>query len=706
LTAILYISKFSAKAGDELKRVPIAIVACVWVLSSAFADAPGKPGIQHVWAPAAKQAIGTAYEATSPVWFTIAQGVLTETFYPSVDQAQNGDLQFIVTDGSRFFSEQKRDAEARVAYSGQGAGSGVILTGSDRSGAYSYQQELITDPRAPVIRIRTTLRPTRQGLKVYLLWKPAIGNTGADDHAAASPEGLFATQAIARRGQHARLTQDPVVATLVTSVLFSNQAAGYVGTSDGWQDLSRNFKLTQLAQSAGPGNVALVAELALPAGAREWTWDTALAYGPSQQVATTHARGSLRTAFDPVARAYESGWTAWVKTLTPLARSSLASIRSALVIKMHEDKRNPGAIVASMSKPAVPGGDQAGDGIGGYHLVWPRDLYHAAMGLLAAGDVRTPVNVLRYLERMQLANGAWSQNFWTDGTPYWTGLQLDEVGFPILLAHQLKKNHVIGLSGADLSMVRRAADFIVRNGPASPQERWEEIGGYMPNTIAVEIASLRAASALLGDARFAQVAETWAAKIEEWTAVPQGPWGSGYYMRVSPSGQASRAERIDIANGGGPASSWEILDGGFLDLARLGIRRPDTAPMRATLAAYESAGPRIAASTGLGSALAYRRYNRDAYGYRGGGGYWPLLGGERGHLAILEGDFARARDQLAALEGSALSTGMIPEQTVGSRVGQGERSVAPGVACPLVWAHAEELRLQRSLRDGRVFDAP
>ena len=677
--------------------------------SSAFAlEAPGAPGVPHAWAPALKQAVGTAYEATgarSPVWFTMAEGILTEIFYPRIDQPQIGDLQFLVTDGQGFFSEQKRDTVSRVEFAP--GGHAVVVSGSARNGRYSFEQVIVSDPAAPVVRVQTRFKWTDRPLRVFILLKPALHNQGSGNLAYARGDALLSSRTAEKIGTRSYAA---AATALLANVPFRAASAGYVGVSDGWQDVSLNFRLTQTFAQAGPGNVALTAELAVPSKGNEFTYETVLAFAPTAGGALNVAQASWDRSFDQVRAEYDSGWNAWLAQNASrlpsksTLRSSPFARRSAVTMKMHEDKLDRGAMAASLSKPGFPG-DRAGEGnTGGYHLIWPRDLYHTAMGLLAAGDTLTPVDVVRYLKRNQRTDGSWTQNFWVDGAEYWPGLQLDEVAFPILLVHHLQKRGLLTLGKGELAMVRRAASFIVKNGPTTQQDRWEEIGGYVPSTLAPMISALRQATRLTGDSSYARVADQWSQKVEEWMLVRQGAWGRDYYIRVSPSGNPNGGrERIDLANGGGPAWADEILDGGFLELVRQGVRSHDDRFIRSTLGIYESPALGIAGNFGsASSALHYRRYNRDAYGPASVGGFWPLLAGERGMYAVAAGDRARAIAQLSLLEQSALPSGMIPEQVIDPVTN------APGLgsACPLAWAHAEDLVLRRSIEDGAVFDAP
>ena len=682
----------------------------------AHAEPGGAPGLPHRWAPAMKQAIGTAYEAStasSPVWFTLAQGILTEVFYPSPDQVQVGDLQFLVTDGHGFFSDQKGDCTSQVNYLDEGMT--VVVTGQEKMGRYSYEQEIVADSAAPVVRIKTTFHWNQPGLRLFTLFKPAINNTGAQNLASASEDGLFATKNVSpnRSGSNVR-SSSQVYAALVPSIPFVSVSTGYVGYSDGFQDLSKNFHITVTDRQAGPGNIALTGEV--PIGNNpDFTFELALAFGENRSEAQTYAQTSLQVPFESVKADYEGGWHGYLNELETnisdkrfFSESTFAR-RSAQIIRMHEDKVEHGAIVASLSNPAVPESDNAMDGSGGYHLVWPRDLYHAAMGLMAAGDIHAPVDVLHYLEKNQKSDGSWSQNFWIDGTPYWRGLQMDEVSFPILLAGQLQSRGLYRLDGSDLDSVKRAASFIISHGPSTQEDRWEEIGGYLPDTIAAEVAALKVATTLTQDSSYASVANQWQSFIERWTLAPQGKWGKNYYMRVSPHGTPENPEPIQIANGGGQADATDILDGGFLNLVRMGIRSAQDPRIVTTLQIYDNPDSGIAAAADRTNGLTYRRYSLDSYGEGRVGGYWPLLAGERGHYSVLAGDMDQARAQLYIVEKSAIESGLLPEQTISAPSpdqSDGQSEVGLGVACPLVWAHAEDILLHRSIEEGNVFDSP
>ena len=224
---------------------------------------------------------------------------------------------------------------------------------------------------------------------------------------------------------------------------------------------------------------------------------------------------------------------------------------SLAVLRTHESKTAPGALIASLS---IPWGFSKGDNdLGGYHLVWSRDMVETAGGLLAAGAHEDVRRVLSYLQTTQQPDGHWSQNMWLDGSPYWNGIQMDETALPILLvdlAHREK-----ALAEADLAkfwpMVKKAAGYLARNGPVSPQDRWEEDPGYTPFTVAAEIAALLAAADLADlnhEASIAtylrEIADVWNTSIERWMYVSATDWCrkfkvEGYYVRIAPKTDGS-----------------------------------------------------------------------------------------------------------------------------------------------------------------------
>ena len=402
---------------------------------------------------------------------------------------------------------------------------------------------------------------------------------------------------------------------------------------------------------------------------------------------------------------------------------------STAVLKTHEAKRFPGGMIASLS---IPWGSAKGDDdLGGYHLVWPRDLVESAGGLLAAGDVGSARDALFYLMCTQEADGHWSQNMWLDGTPYWGGVQMDEAAFPILLADALRR--MKELNGLDpWPMVRRAACFLVCNGPVTQQDRWEEDGGYSPFTLAVEIAALLAAADFAEEAGEApsarylrETADAWNANIERWTYVTGTELArrvgvGGHYVRIAPPEVADAASPADgfvpIKNrppGESSAPATYIVSPDALALVRFGLRPAEDPRILNTVRTIDAT---LRTETATGPV--WHRYNEDGYGEHeegsafdgtGIGRGWPLLAGERAHYELARGDRAEAARLRRVMAGQTSPGGLIPEQVwdaadiPGRELFNGHPS---GSAMPLVWAHAEYVKLLRSLKDGRVFDMP
>jgi glucoamylase len=331
----------------------------------------------------------------------------------------------------------------------------------------------------------------------------------------------------------------------------------------------------------------------------------------------------------------------------------------------------------------------------------------------------------------QEEDGRWAQNLWLDGTPYWNGVQMDEVAFPILFAEMLRREGKL----EDLDpypMIRRAAGFLLRNGPVTGQDRWEEDGGYSTFTLAVEVAALLVAAdfaqraedpglaALLRD-----TADAWNARIDEWTyvrgtAIAKEVGVDGYYVRIAPPETAEAASPIDgfvpIKNrppGGDGQRASLMVSPDALALVRFGLRAPDDPRIRDTVKVIDAL-----LKVELPAGPCWRRYNGDGYGeHKDGGAFdgtgvgraWPLLTGERAHYELAAGNRDEAQKLLAAFEGFASDGHLLPEQVWDAPdiAARGLRRGRPsGSAMPLVWAHAEHVKLLRSLADGRVFDMP
>ena len=688
--------------------------------------APGWPGISPRWTSAAKSAVGTALNPHSRVWYTVSHGILNEVYYPRVDQACTRDLGLIITDGHSYFSEEKRHCSfENVAY--EPGIPAYQLTNTSLDGRYRIHKEVLSDPYRHVVLQRIRFEP-RQGkladYRCYALLAPHLanwgfGNTGwIGDYKGRNM--LFAKR-------------DGVTLAFACSASWAACSVGFVGFSDGWQDLSQNFRLTWNYTRAENGNLALTGEIDLSLCNGQFV--LALGFGRNCWEAGQQVVSSLQEDCDLIRDHFVLQWKAWHERLLPLDRPKRDSdlYRSSMaVLRTHESKDFVGGIIASLS---IPWGFNKGDeDLGGYHLVWPRDLVETAGALVAGDAIIDALRVLRYLESTQEADGHWAQNLWLDGRPYWGGLQMDETAFPILLADLLRRE--AGDQLGDLHrwwpMVRSAASFIVRNGPVTQQDRWEEDGGYSPFTLSVEIAALLAAAEiadLVGEpvpaAYLRETADAWNDNIERWTYAIDGDLArqldvEGYYVRIAPDGDGAASPLqgfVPIKNrtpDHASARASQVISPDSLALVRFGLRAHDDPRILNTIKVVDAL-LRAKHPQGPG----WYRYNGDGYGEHEDGGPfdgtgvgrpWPLLAGERAHYEIAAGRLEVAEALLRVMEGSpAGASRLIPEQVWdGPPIPDLELfpGKPTGSACPLVWAHSEYIKLRRSLRDGHVFDQP
>ena len=687
--------------------------------------APGWPGIEPRWTSSAKTGIGTSLSLHSRVWFTLSHGILNEIYFPRVDQACTRDFGLIVTDGHAFFSEEKR----HCTFENTPIEPGVPvyeLRNTCMSGRYRIEKEVLTDPWRSVVLQKIRFVPLQGSLgdyRLFALLAPHLsnfgyGNTGWVDDYKGRPM-LFAQR-------------EACALALSSTAPWLKRSVGFVGTSDGWQDLSQHFQMTWEYDRAENGNLALMAEIDLAACNGDLV--LALGFGGIWAEAGQQVISSLLTPYEKIREDYVSHWRHWQKGLKKLDAQPRAKDLyrpSTAVLRSHESKDFLGGIIASLS---IPWGFNKGDeDLGGYHLIWPRDLVESAGGLLAAGADDDALRVLHYLEATQEADGHWAQNMWLDGRPYWNGLQMDETAFPILLIDLMRREapRCFGDSKRWWPMVHKAASFIAANGPVTQQDRWEEDGGYSPFTLGAEISALLIAAdlaqsmSLFGPAEFLrQTADTWNENIERWTYAENTDLArqigvEGYYVRVAPDdgdGAASPLQGfVPIKNRAVSANApaVEIVSPDALSLVRFGLRRPDDPRILNTIKVVDAL-LRVKLPSGPG----WYRYNCDGYGEHddgspfdgtGVGRPWPLLAGERAHYELAAGRADAAETLLGMMEDSTGTSRLIPEQ-VWDRNSIPERELfagkGSGSACPLVWAHSEYIKLRRSLVEGRIFDQP
>lgn len=656
--------------------------------------APGWPGNSPTWASSAKDIVGTAF-GSSRVWFTLGYGILNEVFWPSCSVPQIRDLGFIVA-GDDFWCEVKREHCYTVGTPDAAIPLPRVV---HRHARYQLELEVLADPARDVVLIRYQLRG--KGLRLYALLAPHLGGSGRHNHAWTAPQALMAAQ-----GDNAL--------ALMADCSMTRASAGYVGISDGWQDFHAHGAMTWQYDSATDGNVALTCELAATEGT------LALAFSQTPEGAHTLAQSSLASGYRVAHDRFVSGWQRWGENLHVTASTPTlerAVRRSAMVLKVHGDRTYRGAVVASLSTPWGSSHDDAG----GYHLVWSRDAVEAGFAYLACGQHREARAMLGYLIATQQPDGHWLQNNFSDGRPYWTGVQLDEAALPVMLAAKLAEMGELGeMRPLATRMVRAALAFVVRTGPFSPQDRWEENAGANPFTLAVVIASLVAGAShgfLEGAERdyALSLADDWNARVEGWvyaedTSLDHQYGTGGHYVRITPPCESAERGRVVLKNRAGESvAASNLLGLEFLYLVRLGLRAPGDRRIRDTVKLVDAL-LRVETPTGV----FYHRYNEDGYGEHadgspfdgtGIGRAWPLLSGERGHYALDAGD--DPLPYLQSMLGSASEGGMIPEQvwdTTSIPARHLEPGRATGSAMPLVWAHAEFLKLALAAKRGAPIE--
>jgi glucan 1,4-alpha-glucosidase len=723
------------------------------------AAAPDGPGALSHFDLARKDCVGTARTTASKVWYTVANGVLSDVYYPTVDNTNVETLQYIVTDGSTFTDLQTRDMTSSAKALDAG-GMVCEVTSTAKSGRYRVVTDYFTDPGRNTLLLNVQLVPTGPGanaLRLYVRFDPTVngsggggqGNGGRDSAVTDVSKGhpiAVASDPVTTTNAANRDYAQPVFAALDGP--FSQVTNGFAGAgSDGLTQLDTSRTLTTTYDSAADGNVVQVAQMNLGPGAGKAV--LALGFADSQPGAVAAAEGSLAAKPQQVQKSYEAGWSAYDASLKPpptklsgLSNSRVAELRreyylSANILKASEDKTFPGAIVAGLASPwgqAVSAGDPNNTYFGSYREVFARDLYEAWTGLMAVGDTATARDATLFLfNRQQLADGSMPRNSLVNGktAPDSFGTQLDETAYPLVMADEL------GLSTAALynDHIKPAANFVAAHGPSFGVERWEEQSGYSPSTIAAEIAGLVAAAHLadvnhdpVSASVWRGVADDMQRSVESWTVTTNGPAASHpYFIRLSKTGDPNAAITYNVGNGGPTLDQRTVIDAGFLELTRLGALRASDADVLQSLPVVDAT---IKSDTPSGPG--WHRYNGDGYGDgatdghpwapsgQGTGHLWPVLSAERGEQSIQTGDSATAIALLDAMASFSSGVGIIPEQdwelpdlapsafgtdpttaSIGFLNGQ-----PAGSASPLTWSAGAFVRLFADIAANKLVDQP
>jgi glucoamylase len=666
--------------------------------------APGAPGKDAEWAAAGKQGIGTSNTLQSKVWFTLQGGSLTEVFYPTADMPNVHFLEFVVVNpASRKVETEREDATSQVRILSDRALVFNQVT-TAKNNRWKIVKTYVTDPRRNTVLIDTQFETPDKTLQLYVYFDPSLNNSGMHDSAWSERDAL-----LAKDGDK--------FSALVVSGGFAEMSNGFYQVSDGLDQLKQSGRIVSAYGRADNGNVAQLGRIK-----SRGRVTVALSFGHSAEDALNAARGSLKTGFQVCRRQYEQSWLNIVHSLPPVDVKYQRQFNiAAMVLQAHEDKTFRGATVASLSSPWIHGAAANEPGVGGYHLVWARDLYQVATAYLVLGDQASAARALDYLFTVQQRpDGSVPQISWIDGRTVGDAIQMDEVSYPLILAYQLDR-----MDAKTYRHVKLSADYLVAKGPVTRQERWEEKSGYSPATIAAEIAGLVCAAELAklnrdeaSATKYLAVADQWAEKVESWTATTNGSYGDGnYYLRLTQKGRPNAGDRIELNNNGGNADEREIVDPSFLELVRLGIKSPNDPLIEKSLRVIDQL---IRVRTPPGEA--WYRYVRDGYGemidgrpwnwdgkYTGKGHLWVLLTGERGQYEIAAREYAKARQRLDTMQGFANEGGLLPEQiwdlpqspNADLRFGAGT-----GSATPLAWSMAQFIRLAVNLKARKNLDTP
>jgi glucoamylase len=670
--------------------------------------------------PADNTGYATARGVKSKVWVTLRSGALAQVYYPDASTPAVRGLQFVVTDGKTFTDTAMRDMvhHTRLVDDRSLTYRQIDV---DKGGDYRIVTTYVPDPRRSAVNLDVRLESlSGDPYRLYVDYLPAISNDPA--HNTGRRHGSTLT-AVAGHGASALLGRPALVGSTTQ----------FHGKQGGLAQLERSHRLTTHRAVARDGVVEQTARTAVTGLSGSQRLRLVLGLGKSAEHARSTARRSLRTSSADTLARYQRGWHQYLDSLRPAPADALPTDRdrtlydvSVMVLAAGEDKTHRGAFIASPSMPWVwrDPATNAPLKTGPYHLVWSRDLYQIASALLVAGDRAGASRAERFLFHVQQKpNGQFPQNSTTAGAPYWTGKQLDEWALPIVLAWQLHDT-----SAGTWRHVRKAADDIVRRGPWSQQERWENQAGFSPATIAAEIAGLvcaahiaRANDDQAAAHRYLQVADRWQANVKRWTATRNGPLAKQpYFLRLAKGGKPNLPIKYGIGDSGPSAvDQRRVVDPSFLELVRLGVLSPRDRAVRTTLRVVDR---RIKVTA---HGLPYwHRFSFDGYGEtaRGRqwviegdgtpktyGRLWPLLSGERGEYAIDAGK--PAARYLRAMAATATGGYLLPEQVWDGRPptghGASHQLGRPTMsATPLLWTHAQYVRLAWDLHAGKVVEQP
>jgi glucoamylase len=702
-------------ASLALAAVLVTAVAGLGTAQAGAGDrAPGEPGKAATWAAGDKDGFGTSRTARSKVWYTLNDGGLTEVFFPRIDTPATRDTQLVVSDGATFVDREDQHTDQKVELVEERSPV-YRQVNTAKSGKYRITKTYVTDPRRSAVLVDVLFESlTGEPYSVYVLHDAGLGLNANDDTGRSDGGGLVATD-------------DVRSSAVLASSGFTKTSSGYHDRSDGWTDLRDDRSMDWSYTARERGNVVQLGATRLTGLPGAQRLQLALGFHRKPAGALDIARAALARGFEAAQAGYSAGWRDYFASLRPVPAAAggwrAGYAASVMLLAAHEDKTFRGGFVAAPNRPWAWANELQHLPV--YIAVWSRDLYEIATGLLAAGDAAAANRALDYLWSVQQRpNGSFPQNSRLDGEPVFGGLQMDEVAFPIVLAWQL------GRTGAeDWDNVRLSADFLVARGPRTDQERWENIGGFSPATIAAEIAGLVCAADIARKndepvlaRRYVEVADRWQANLDPWTLTRNGPLDPDpYYLRITDNGDANSGAQIQIADGGPRVDQRRVVDPSFLEMVRLGVKPAADPNILSTL---EVVDRELKYETDNGPF--WHRSSFDGYGEKRDGSQWapvppgsgltigrgwPLLTGERGEYALAAGQPAQQYLDTMARVAEDAGGQVIAEQVwdhnppagTGPRFVPGENTFS---ATPLAWSHAQFIRLAHSIDAGRPVETP
>jgi glucoamylase len=747
-------------------KVVLGVALSFWAdaaVAQTTGPAPHCCGLPPAHDSPQKSMVGTAVNSTlSLVYFTGYEGDVSEVYYPSVDTLATANMEFLVGDAAKTFVDEEKQQAWTVTRPDPRSMRWQAVTGN-AGHSWRITKMIFADPSNSTLIQQTTFQAldgkSVGDFNLYLLYKPYLKNAAAHNGGSTILSGgntyLVASSNDGGECSALRASLDWTVENGVTMV-----SSGYYGVNDGWQDLlggaPPGHAMKWAYSSAADGNVAQMGWLDTAGNsATSIAFTVALGFGPTQADAIAAADKTLGEDISRQQASYDDAWHSYAGGLsTQNGAADDQYFLSAMTLKTMQDKRT-GAMIAGIGTPWGPA--KGDDDAGGYHLVWPRDMYKFANALITAGDIASATSAVNWLFNVDMnpSTGRFPQNAFVDGTPNWNATQMDEQAMPIILAYRLGPSVYNPL----WQKIRLTANYIYSNGPWTEEERWEETSGYSPSTIAAEIAGLvDAAQIALANndaaeaANWLNAADYWQQNVTGWTYTDHGCPdvashcnSAGMYIRINtsrpkggerpggwnPSDYPNPNMPVQIGNNGGTHRAIDIIDGGFLELVRMGVKRPNDPTIANTLLAYDGV---IKQSIGGDNHPAWFRYNFDGYGETNSGGpydgssgrgrLWPIFDAERGNYEIAAaGTGAAGSPYLAALKAFSTPQGFISEQiwnasatlpgdiddpagwAVATPPGATPGAIT-GSMEPLNWAQGEYITLLADIAAGSVLDIP